>query len=494
MDTILSAVLSELSTRSIHFFISKISKPVPLDVEDCLRRVLLRAQVIMDEAMGRHITNQAMLLQLVELRDAMHRGYYMIDTFRYQHHDEEETKDEDVSRTPSLSIVNYVKHLRFSSRGGLALKELQEAHDNLSSMILDVNELVLFLTSYPRLYRQPYSIHLQLANCMFGREMEAQLVINFLLHTDRHEGEDLGLLPIVGPGQVGKTTLVAHVCKNERVRGHFSKILFFSIHSFTNDEVSNFEKACATEHQNHMSNSNIDRRLLVVVEFIGDLNENAWNRIYRASKQYVPSGSKIIVTSRSDEIVKFGTTRALTLKYLSHESYWYFFKTITFGSTDPKMHPRLTQLAMLIAKMLNSSLIAGNITACLLRDNFDVHFWGKVLTFFRGYFQRHISRFGEHPIDLICQNKPAHVARMTIPSEEFMVQHQNECSLEEEVPQITFKDVMFGSVKPHEKFEVLTWKARIPPYYSRVYTCEIQKLNTTASKRKRSTKNGSTLC
>ncbi|CAL5091866.1 unnamed protein product [Urochloa decumbens] len=428
MDTILSAVLSELSTRSIHFFISKISKPVPLDVEDCLRRVLLRAQVIMDEAMGRHITNQAMLLQLIVLRDAMHRGYYMLDTFRYQHHDEEETKDED------------------------------------------------------------------LANCMFGRQMEAQLVINFLLHTDRHEGEDLGLLPIVGPGQVGKTTLVAHVCKNERVRGHFSKILFFYIHNFTNDEVSNFEKACATEHQNHMSNSNIDRGLLVVVELIGDFNEDAWNRIYRASKQYMPTGSKIIVTSRSDKIVKFGTTQALTLKYLSHESYWYFFKTLTFGSTDPKMHPRLTRLAMLISKMLNSSLIAGNITACVLSDNFDVHFWGKVLTFFRGYFQRHVSRFGEHPIDLLCQNKPAHIARMTIPSEEFMVQRQNECSLEEEVPQITFKDVMFGSVKPHEKFEVLTWKARIPPYYSRVYTCEIQKLKTTASKRKRSTKNGSTLC
>jgi len=50
----------------------KYSKPMPLDVEDRLRRVLLRAQVIIDEAMGRHITNQAMLLQLVMLRDAMH--------------------------------------------------------------------------------------------------------------------------------------------------------------------------------------------------------------------------------------------------------------------------------------------------------------------------------------------------------------------------------------------------------------------------------------
>ena len=74
MDVLLSALLGELTTRSINFIISKYSKPMPLDVKDCLRRLLLRAQVIIDEAMGRHITNQAMLLQLVTLRDAMHRG------------------------------------------------------------------------------------------------------------------------------------------------------------------------------------------------------------------------------------------------------------------------------------------------------------------------------------------------------------------------------------------------------------------------------------
>jgi len=211
MDVLLSAVLGELITRSINFLISKYSKPMPLDVEDWLRRVLLRGQVIIGEAMGRYITNQTMLLQLVMLRDAMHRGYYMLDTIRYQHHDEDEAKDQVVSRSSSLSIVNSVKHLCFSSRAALPLKELQETLDNLSSMIREVNELVLFLASYPRLCSQPYSMHLQLANCMFGRLIEAQLVINFLLRTQPHGSEELEVLPIVGPRYVGKSTLVARV-------------------------------------------------------------------------------------------------------------------------------------------------------------------------------------------------------------------------------------------------------------------------------------------
>ncbi|CAL5079038.1 unnamed protein product [Urochloa decumbens] len=448
MDTILSAVLSELTTRSINFFISKISKPAPLDVEDCLHRVLLRAQVIMDEALGRHITNQAMLLQLVMLRDAMHQGYYMLDTFRYQHHDEEETKDEDVSRSSSLSIINAVKRLCLSSRGGLSLKELQETHDNLSNTILDVNELVLFLTSYPHLYRQPYSMHLQVANCIFDRQMEAQFIINFLLRTQPHDAEELEVLPIIGPSYVGKSTLVTHVCKDER------------------------------------------GRLLLVIELIGDLNEEACSRLYFASKRCAPRGSKMIITSRFDSIVKFGTTRALTLKFLSQEAYWYLFKTLTFGSMDPEMHPKLLHLAMDMEKMKGRrrSYLVANFTAHLLRCNFDVHFWFEILAFMRRSYQKLVSRYGEHPFDLPSQNRPVLFGRMAASCEYIVVYQQHQHPLEEEVPKIKFQDVVCGSVKPHGKFDVLVWRSGIPPYYSYVFTCEIQGLKNRAVKRKRSMK------
>ncbi|XP_062187575.1 uncharacterized protein LOC133890942 isoform X1 [Phragmites australis] len=493
MEMFLSAVLGELTTRSINFFINKSSKPSALDVEDRLRRVLLRAQVIVDEAMGRHITNQAMLQQLDMLRDAMHRGYYMLDTLRYQSHDEEDAKDQAVSHFLSLSKVSSLKGLCSSSSNVQILEQLQKAFDSLSSMILDSNELVLFLSSYPRLYRQPYNMHLLLGNCMFGRQMEAELVINFLLHTQPNGSEELEVLPIVGPRRVGKSTLIAHVCKDERVRDHFSEIMFLNEHDFTDDDLATFKEGCPMKHQNGVSNSNKDGRLLLIVELVGDLNEDAWNRLYSASRWCMPSGSKIVVTSRSDKIVKCGTTQALTLKYLSYEAYWYFFKTLTFGSMDPEMHPRLTHLAMEIVRFLNGSLIWANIMAGLLRDNFDIHFWCKVLAFLRGFMKWHVSRFGEHPSNSVKQNRPAHIRRMATPSEEVMVVHQYECSAQEEVPKIRFQDVMYGRVKPHGKFEALGWRSQIPPYYSYVYICETREIKATASKRKRSMKNGVTL-
>jgi hypothetical protein len=316
MESFLSTVLGELMTRSINFIINKCSNPPVLAMEDSLQRALLRAQAIVDEAMGRHITNQAMLQLLGMLIDAMHQGYYTLDTFRYQPQYAEDSKDQAVSHFMFLSKVNFAKGPYFSSSRAQIWEPLREALDRLTSVIVDVDELVVFLMSYPHLYRRPYSMHILLSNCMFGRRMEVELVINFLLHKQPHGSEELEFLPIVGPARVGKSTLVAHVCKDERVRDHFSEVLFLHDRDFTDDKLA-FREECSIKHQNSVSKSNKDERLLLVVEFAGDLSEDAWNRLFYASRRCVPRNSKIIVMSRSDKVVQLGTTQALTLKNLS---------------------------------------------------------------------------------------------------------------------------------------------------------------------------------
>jgi len=482
MDIILSAVLGELASRSINFFIKKSSKPKALDVEDSLQRSLLRAQVIIDEAAGRHITNQAMLQQLEMLRDVMYQACYMHDTFRYQSHGED-AKDQVVSHSFSLSKVNHLKVIGSSSRKTLILEQLQDTLDNLNCMILDIKELAVFMTSYPRLYRQPYSMHLLLGNCMFGRQMEAELVLSFLLHTQPHGAEQFEVLPVVGPGKVGKSTLVAHVCNDERVRGHFSEIMFLRDHDLKDEKLTFLVERCMKKHRNSLLNK--DGRMLVVVEAAGDINIDEWKRFYAASKRCMRSGSKFIITSRFDKITKLGTVRAVTLKYLSDEAYWYFFKTLTFGSTDPKLHPKLVHMAMEIARMMNRCLLSATGTICLLMNNFDIRYWRKVMTFLRGLVKWYDSKFGEHPCDALNQNRPAHLWRIESPSEQIMVDHQYECSSQKEVPKVELRSVMYGTLKPSGRFEALGWRSPIPPYYNYIYTCEVRDLKTTSAKRKR---------
>ncbi|WVZ61591.1 hypothetical protein U9M48_011443 [Paspalum notatum var. saurae] len=455
MELLLSVVIGEAIGRSIDFFISKCSQSSQAqDVEGRLRSVLLRAQVITEEALGRQVTNQAMLLQLDMLRGAMYRGCYLLDTFRYQYsHGKEDAEDQVGRQSLSLRKVSSSKYLCSSNRKARDFEQLQEVLHSLNSMILDAKETVIFLNTYPRMYRQPYSMHLLLANCMFDRQMEAQHVINFLLRTQPHGAEELEVLPIVGPRRVGKRTLAAHVCCDERIRDHFSEIVFLTDDDFRGEMRSVTRHECAME--NHNGNTRKDGRLLLIIEVDGDVTQDAWSKFCSSFGLSITNGTKIIITSRSDNIKKLGTTGAVTLAYPSSEAHWYFFKTIAFGSTDPEQHPRLASVAMEIARTLSlTTLLCANITATLLRDNFDIRFWCKVLVFLRRDIQNHIAKFGESPADFLIQNKPTRLGRMMgRASEDMMVYDQYHCSSQEAVPSISLHDVMYGNVKPDGKFE-----------------------------------------
>ncbi|CAM0952351.1 unnamed protein product [Alopecurus aequalis] len=432
-----------------------------------------------------------MLRQLRTLRDCMYQGFYVLDTLRYRAFEEEEEDgagdNKVMNHSWALSKFSYAKRLCLSSSSSSsstkASQELvaENVLDSLTTMILDASESVMFLKTYPRLHRQPYIMHLLLGNCMFGRQMEMELILHFLLHTQPcGSGLDrFDVLPIVGPACCGKSTLVAQVCNDERVRDHFSQIAFFRHGTFRDEDIGIFTDHCTTRR--HEQN----RKLLIVFEVVGELKDDLWERLYSLSRKCTASGSKIIITSRSDNIRKLGTTQAMTLKHLPHEAFWYFFKVITFGSTDPEMHPRLAYVAMEISKMLNGSLIAANVIGGLLRANFGIQYWSKILKFVRKGEEKNTSMHGEHPCDLLTENRTGYVGRLgrTTP-DVFISSKYQTCSSQEELPEITAQDVLYGGVKPQGKFKVLAWKSPLPPYRCYIHIYEIRRLQTRLVKKR----------
>jgi hypothetical protein len=309
--------------------------------------------------------------------------------------------------------------------------------------------------------------------------MEMELVLNFLFHTPPCSSRPnrFDVLPIVGPRGCGKSTFVAHVCNDERVRDHFSQIAFFRHGIFRDEDISIMTDGCTMRNTQN-------RKLLIVFEVVGELNDDLWQRLCSLSTSSTASGSKIIITSRSDKIAKLGTMQTMTLKNLPHEAFWHFFKVITFGTTNPGMHPRLAYLAMEISKKLNGSLVAANVTARILRANFSINHWCKIL--------KHLSMVGEHPHDLLNVSKPqpVYLRRLgRISADLFISDQYQTCSSQEELPEITLQDVLYRGVKPQGSFRVLAWKSPLPPYRCYIFTCEIQQLQTRVVKRRRSLNN-----
>ncbi|RLN23440.1 hypothetical protein C2845_PM07G05240 [Panicum miliaceum] len=210
MEVLLSALASNLVDRLISFLISKFPEPGSTDDVVRLQRSLLRARAVVEEAEARQVTSRAMLLQLNQLRGEMCRGSYVLDAFRRRAALPGRRSHATARRSLGLPPGS-------DAAGGLSLSV---AVESIEAALGDMKEFVVLLGGCPRVGRQPYSAYLFMESCMFGRQMEKEQIVSFLLQPAR----DLDVLPIIGPHEVGKRTLVEHACLEERVRDHFGKI------------------------------------------------------------------------------------------------------------------------------------------------------------------------------------------------------------------------------------------------------------------------------
>ncbi|PNT64137.1 disease resistance protein RGA2 [Brachypodium distachyon] len=403
MEVLISAVAGDLISRFISFLAQSYgSQTCEEDDRRRLERLLLRIQTVVEEAEGRHITNQGMFLQLKTLIEGIYLGYYMLDRLRLESLREESIDDDQVSRQSqsfTVSTFNTAKRRCFHAAGTKSTRKLKGVLECLETKITDMREFVMLLGNCPRLPHQPYSTYMYIDKCMFGRHIEKEQLINFLLY-DSHDFTDLSILPIIGPHQIGKKTLVQHVCKDKRVHDHFSHMFFFRGEDLRKGEFLVNGKAASGKY-------------LFVVDFSRDVDEAAWTK-FRSYLKVPSTGTKIVLIGRAEQVANLGTARPIRLKCLSQEEYWYYFKALSFGSMDPDEHPKLVSLGMQLATELNGSLLAANVLGQALRANPNAPFWQKVLLSMKELVRVHMFAFGIHLEFLLERNSPVNFTKLAL--------------------------------------------------------------------------------
>lgn len=397
-EAIFSAVVGDVVSRVISLVACRFNDQPSTEAK--LRKIchlLIKIHSVVEEAKGRQITNHGTLEWLSELIDGTYQGRYLLDTIRCGELElEHEHGDKVVAQPFSFSLFNPAKRVRVAastvktllSRQDIGAGEIDKVLESLQSLSGDLTEFIMLLQSCQQIH-WPLATNIFVDGQMFGRHVEKERIINFLLHDNGRSTGKLAVLPIVGDIGVGKTTLVQHAYDDARVRDRFPIIMLFNFSCTYAMPKSEATVVLRSKHvigdaENlteplHVLKGNFrKKRFLMVFEDV-DMRKKQMLEELLPSLRCGKQGSKIIVTTNNRHVVSIGTVEPIKLKVLPHPEYWFFFKEHAFAGTDVEEDLRLVAAGKAIARKLNGSFFGAKIVGGMLKVHPNPRFWCKVL-------------------------------------------------------------------------------------------------------------------
>ncbi|CAL4888489.1 unnamed protein product [Urochloa decumbens] len=338
----------------------------------CLNETLPAMYSLIDRAEWRiHVPYVAQLLS--KLKDAVYDAEDLLDEFRWY-----ELKVQIEGNGTHLSpFIDFFRNVTQGSFNKVA--DIQKRLSNLSTQL----EKMGLRDITPRFDKslRPVTTSFRTEPKLFGREKELEEVTRLLgvpncssrssskrkrtydAANKESRIADVPVLPIVGIGGVGKTTLAQEITTQQKAKRQqgiiwmiFNKILLVK-----------WEK----------------KKFLLILDDIWPdvLKEDAkcWRK-FIAPLTNVVQGSILLVTTRFAEVAgTVGTMGSFALNDLKDDVLWDFFKLCVFGSEDYHIDPQLELIGRSILPKLKGTPLAVKTIGRLLRKSLDTAHWNDIL-------------------------------------------------------------------------------------------------------------------
>lgn len=224
---------------------------------------------------------------------------------------------------------------------------------------------------------------------LYGRDDQKKNVVDCMTH-GTYCVDELTVLPIVGPGGIGKTTFVQHVY--QEVRSHFQVSIWicvsldFNANRLVEEILEKIPKA-DNEDPNATKEQLIEQRLkskrfLLVLDDMWTYYEDEWKKLLALLKKGGSKGNIVIVTTRIPEVANMVRTTdcPLELERLDPKDIMSFFEVCVFGDQQPwKDYPELVEVGSKIVGHLKGFPLAAKTVGRLLRNQLTLSDWTRVL-------------------------------------------------------------------------------------------------------------------
>ncbi|XP_078158661.1 putative disease resistance RPP13-like protein 1 [Carex rostrata] len=379
-------------------------KSVRKDLEK-LNRMLTRIQAVQQDAEEREIYDRSVRLWLEELRGVAYQAEDVLDEFNYEvlrsivesgdaaieaYHRDRGNKSKVEEKYPSSALASPSSFItKISIPSGMAekIKCITERFEEISN---DRHALQLREEDGTRLVigpqiRPPTSSHVD-KRAIFGREEEKEKIISLL---NASNGPDFMVLPIVGMGGFGKTTLAQLVFNDSRIHGLFNKRCWvcvsddFDLVRLTKAIVESVshnpcEFSELSKLQDVLKENIRGLGLFLVLDDVWNEKRNLWEcfRVGFLGAKFV----RILTTTRNTSVAKImQTSSRFQLRSLPEENCWSLFKHFAFGNRELSENANLHEIGRGIVKKCKGSPLAIKALGGILRYEMGEEKWREIL-------------------------------------------------------------------------------------------------------------------
>ncbi|KAF5775964.1 putative virus X resistance protein-like, coiled-coil [Helianthus annuus] len=355
-----------------------------------LKTTLSRIQDLLNDASQKEVTHKSVKSWLNALQHLAYDIDDVLDDLATEEMHRELTLQEPAASTSMVRklIPSCCTNFSLTHRLSPKLDSINRELENLEKRKTDLG--LLKIDEKPRNTSRRSETSLPERDVV-GREVEKEQLLKKLLGDDDGSSQDnFSVLPIVGMGGVGKTTLARLLYNDTKVQDHFEPKAWvcvsddFDIFKITDAILQDVTKenkkfTDLNQLQKALTEQLKDKRFLLVVDDVWSENYGDWENLVRPFLSCAP-GSRIIMTTRKEQLLKqIGFHNVDRLKSLSNEDALRLFALHALGVDNFDSHTTLKPQAEGIVKKCGRLPLALKAIGRLLRTKADREDWDEVL-------------------------------------------------------------------------------------------------------------------